>query len=78
MAKHALSTLAGLIQDQMNDAKGRKGHPCLLFLIQKALLGYKCHLVVGVAMSEKRSAASLQPEESNSKCFRRRAPHGKW
>lgn len=29
MAKHVLSTLAGPIQDQMNDANGRKNHPWL-------------------------------------------------
>lgn len=50
MAKHVSSTLARLIQDQMNDANGRKDCPWLLFSIQKTLLGFKCCSVVGVGI----------------------------
>lgn len=47
MAKQQiLSTLAGPIQDQINNVNSIKHNPLLLlFLIYKTLLGFKCSLV---------------------------------
>lgn len=60
MAKQILSTLAGLIQDQINNANSREGNPLLLLvLICKTLLGFKCSLVKGIRMPDKRTTAFL-------------------
>lgn len=60
MAKQQiLSTLAGPIQDQINNVNSIKHNPLLLlFLIYKTLLGFKCSLV------DKRTlTAFLQPPD---------------
>lgn len=42
----------------------------LLFFIYKTLLGLKCSLVVGVGMSDKRTAVSQSPLDADSECFK--------